>query len=207
MGSARGSPSTRPTSCSLSPRRSGCSRIICRKTRLPCCTARLASASRSSRSPWRPRSPRISRGCDGRRPGARCSTSLPRAADALFSLRGDAGLPTHACEKQKGAAAVEPCQLRLEKLGGSWVIEPAGIVASTDTLTKLERQALQALNAVALAEGATSREWQESSQMANGSYFRARKRLVDLALVKWEGKPKRYSLTGMGINRALPTPN
>ena len=141
----------------------------------------------------------------------RGSSALRGACDAMFSLKETDGALVLTSEKQKDAPEAEPVRLRLVPVGGedssSCIIEPYQGTASGPGLTPNERRALEALVQVAMADGASDKEWRENSQLPNGSYYRARKRLVDLGHVTWEGRPKRYALSGTGLSLALPTPN
>jgi len=140
----------------------------------------------------------------------RGSSALRGAADAMFSLKDQDGALVLTTEKQKDAIEAEPVRLRLVAVGGedggSCIIEPDEGAMSSQTLTPNERQALKALSEVEMADGASDKEWRENSQLPNGSYYRARKRLVDLGLVTPNGRPKRYALSGKGLSLALPTP-
>ena len=141
----------------------------------------------------------------------RGSSALRGAADAMFSLKEQDGALGLTTEKQKDAIEAEPVQLRLVPIAGSCIIEPNEGSTSITGLTPNEQQALQALSEVAMSDGASDKEWRENSQLPNGSYYRARKRLVDLGYVTPNGRPKRYSLSGLGISRSTPnsqpTPN
>lgn len=141
----------------------------------------------------------------------RGSSALRGAADAMFSLKEEDGILVLTTDKQKDAPEAEPVRLRLVPVGESCIIEPNETSVSLAGLTPNEREALQRLSEVAMADGASDKEWRENSQLANGSYYRARKRLVDLGYVAPNGRPKRYSLTGLGISRSTPnsqpTPN
>src|SRR5439155_16938747 len=89
----------------------------------------------------------------------RGSSALRGAADTMLSLKGDDGVLTLECTKQRDAVAIEPRQLRLVPVGGSCVVEPNEMQASTAGLTKPERAALEALAAVEQTDGATAGEW------------------------------------------------
>jgi hypothetical protein len=136
----------------------------------------------------------------------RGSSALRGALDALFSLKDQDGALTLTCEKMKDAPAPEPVRLKLVPFEGSCIIEPHEGAAAGSTLTPNERHALKALSEVEMADGASDKEWRENSQLPNGSYYRARKRLVDAGLVTPNGRPKRYALSGKGLSLALPTP-
>jgi hypothetical protein len=140
----------------------------------------------------------------------RGSSALRGAADAMFSLKAEENILTLECSKQKDAPAVALARLRLVSVGPSCVIEPDEATASGPGLTKVERIALEALHAVAQSDGATVSEWLagtahgRNSQLANGSFYRARKRLLDLGLVRRELKSRRYSLSDSGLDGATP---
>lgn len=136
----------------------------------------------------------------------RGSSALRGAADVMFSLKDADGVLTLSAEKCKDFPEPEPVRLKLVALAGSCVVEPYEGVLAGPLLTPNERQALQGLSEVAMADGASDKEWRENSQLPNGSYYRARKRLVDLGHVMWEGRPKRYALSGTGLGLVLPTP-
>jgi hypothetical protein len=141
----------------------------------------------------------------------RGSSALRGAADAMFVLENDAGVLTLKCSKQKDAAPVEPRQLRLVAIGSSCVIEPEDSVSASGRLEKMDRLALESLNAVALGEGATYSEWRDAAMenkhgkvsMSRATFTRCRKRLIDAGLVRATAKGKRYLLTGSGISASV----
>jgi len=153
-----------------------------------------------------------------RQKSERGSIALRGGADVMFRLAGEDGGLTLENDKQRDTAPLEPLQLRLYPIAGSCVVQPNEAVPTTGDLTAPERKALEALSSIAIADrGATSSEWLETSvgpegrkadqsQIGRGTYFRARKRLVELGFVSWDGKAKRYSLTGRGISASVPSP-
>ena len=60
-------------------------------------------------------------------------------------------------------------------------------------------------------DGASHTVWRLNAEnhyhLVGGSYYRAKKRLIDLGYVSGSKRPKRYSLTGMGLSASLPTTN
>lgn len=137
----------------------------------------------------------------------RGSSALRGAADTMFLLKQDDGILNLTCTKQKDGLAVTPQRLRLQAAGDSCVVEPLETSLHSQKLTANEQQALVALSQVAMDDGASSGEWQTTTNLVGGSYFRARKRLVDLGYVTTKGRPKRYVLTGTGLNAVLPATN
>lgn len=143
----------------------------------------------------------------------RGSSALRGAADAMFALKNEDGCLTLECTKQKDAKAAQAHRLRLAPVGASCVIEPDEGTDLPGELKDTERAALEALYAVSQADGATATEWlagtatgRNNSQMGNGSFYRARKRLLDLGFITRELKAKRYSLSPKGLGYVLPTP-
>ncbi len=144
----------------------------------------------------------------------RGSIALRAAMDAVYSLKRDGDAAVLECVKMRDGAVPEPRRLQFVPVLDSGIVVLAGAPADTDIggLSKSERAALDALVAVAIDDrGATSSEWEHAardakSQIGRGTFFRARKRLVDLKLVRWDKPSKRYSLTGAGISRAVPSP-
>jgi hypothetical protein len=143
---------------------------------------------------------------ESRQKAERGHTSLRGAADVMFKVTAEDGALKLDNDKARDSKLLDQLLLRLLPVAGSCVVQPntAGPI-STD-LTKPERAALEALAAVAQEDGATATEWLASSQLPNGSFYRARRRLIDLGLVRRELKAKRYFLTGKGIVGGLPTP-
>lgn len=145
----------------------------------------------------------------------RGSIALRAACDAVYSLKREDDTALLECVKMRDGSPPPPRRLRFAPVLDSGVVIVAGAPAETDMggLSKSERSALEALAAVAIDDrGATSSEWQHTaqegkSQIGRGTFFRARKRLVVLKLVAWDRKSKRYSLTGAGLSRAVPSPN
>ena len=135
----------------------------------------------------------------------RGSTALRAACDTMLRLRErDDGLALEV-SKQRNAAPADPIALRLQPYTASAIITTAsGALDTGDTLSRPERQALETLNAIALSEGSTSGEWLDSVPMGRGTYYRARKRLVDLGLVTRDQTSRRYTLTGKGIAAVSP---
>jgi RecA-family ATPase len=144
---------------------------------------------------------------ESRQKAERGHTSLRGAADVMFRVTAEDGALKLDNDKARDSKLLDQLLLRLLPVAGSCVVQPntAGLI-STD-LTKPERAALEALAAVTQEDGATATEWLASSQLPNGSFYRARRRLIDLGLVRRELKAKRYFLTAKGLVSALPTPN
>jgi len=139
-------------------------------------------------------------------------SSLVCAADAVFLLKNDTGVLTLEFSKpHKDAPPIEPLQLRLVPIGESCVVEPQDSLTAISELEKSDRLALEALNAIAVGDGATKSEWLsaaterkgKTSHMGRATFYRCLKRLCDRKLVACETNGKqaeRYSLTGKGIS-------
>jgi len=139
----------------------------------------------------------------------RGSSALRGAADVMFALENDDGVLTLKGSKQhKDAPPVADRQLRLVAVGSSCLVEPEDSVSTFGRLERMDRLALEALNAIALEDGATYSQWRDAAMddkhgkvsMSRATFSRSRKRLVDAGLVQTSAKGKRYLLSGKGIS-------
>jgi hypothetical protein len=138
----------------------------------------------------------------------RGSTSLRGAVDTLLRVSTDEARVL-SCEKQKDAAEFKPITFELAPAPPSCVVRTASDAweLSTPTPTRNEMAALTALSEIALGDGSSNTEWKDASRLANGSFERCRKSLIERGYValRARGQGKRYSLTDSG--KQLLTPN
>jgi hypothetical protein len=135
----------------------------------------------------------------------RGSSSLRGYVDSLLYAKynKNESLRELRCEKAKDWPAFEPIPFELLTVGESCVVMASNSVESNrgDALSVPMRQALTALSAIALSDGATVAEWKGSAGMPDSSFWRARKELVSNGYVAElkRGNAKRYSLTASGV--------
>ena len=65
-------------------------------------------------------------------------------------------------------------------------------------------RAMEALHSVALAEGATSKEWRTSTKLSESEFYRIRKQLVEWKAVTLKGRQYSLSDSGLGLLPMLP---
>jgi hypothetical protein len=113
---------------------------------------------------------------------SRGSSSLPSALDTeIFIRRDDQQIIVHN-EKQKDAPHFPDFTLEATPMAGSLVLFP--VVPGSPKLTANEAKALKQVQD---APGLRSKQWEEASDLAKGSFHNARKRLITLAYVNQKG--------------------
>ena len=89
------------------------------------------------------------------------------------------------CTKQREAPPFAPIPFRLVECNGSVIPQRAIDTGEGGQPTDKERQALDVLqNITVLGEGSPTSRWDQSCGMAHGTFYRARKRLIELGLVR-----------------------
>jgi hypothetical protein len=131
---------------------------------------------------------------------SRGSTNLPASVDTEIMVDRDDTIVTLRCTKQKEAAEFSPITLEAFPIAESLALRAVG--AHRAELTKNERAAL---NALQTSGAAKSNEWREATELANGSFQNARKRLHDLAYVKVARSL--YTVTEAGSQALGPNSN
>ena len=131
----------------------------------------------------------------------RGSTVLRGAADTMIFAKAEDGVVTVECAKQKDAAPFDKIRLELRPVADSAVVtltDPMRV--TTETLTPIEREILEALNAAFLEDGATASEWLKAQSRPEGTFFRARTALVTKGYVDpgKGGRGSRYIITPEG---------
>jgi len=110
----------------------------------------------------------------------RGSTSLRGAADSMISLKREQDRVTVTCEKQKDAPHFEPYSLTLVRVQDSCVLVTAQNSEAVSYLIPGDpnHRALSILHASSMADGLSTTAWLKVSEMADRSFYKARKYLV-----------------------------
>ena len=113
----------------------------------------------------------------------RGSTALGAAADTVMAVSKDADVLTLQCEKQRDAVEFQPIRFRLHPVGQS--VTPVRVLGAGSGLSDAERQVLEVLvEACAGNELVPSGKWHTLADVPHRTFHRARKRLLDMALVE-----------------------
>jgi len=117
----------------------------------------------------------------------RGSSALAAAADTVIAIARDADVLTMSCEKQRDATEFQPLRFRLHEVGSS-VVPRLVMGEGPSGLSAAEQQVLQALDEACLdGEFTAISRWQSLVDVPDRTFWRARKRLVDLALIETSG--------------------
>jgi hypothetical protein len=112
--------------------------------------------------------------------GARGSNALLGAVDTAVEMTGDAQAIRISVVAQKDAPCIDPFWCRLIPVANSVVL--IGAVRDDEASTSAVA-ALDTLKAIATSEGMSTSTWEAASELSHSSFYRARKWLVDHALV------------------------
>lgn len=114
----------------------------------------------------------------------RGSSALRGAMDTELELTGDAEFLSLKVPKQKDWHEPNPLGLRRMGVEDSQVIVPTGVgVVSTDEMPAAVYASYVALTEVAVPGGVSTSVWEESAACSRATFFRHRKRLLDVELV------------------------
>ena len=117
----------------------------------------------------------------------RGNTALAAACDTVVQVKEEDGRIVVTCTKQREAPPFAPIPFRLVECNGSVIPQRAIDTGEGGQPTDKERQALDVLqNITVLGEGSPTSRWDQSCGMAHGTFYRARKRLIELGLVRVE---------------------
>lgn len=139
----------------------------------------------------------------------RGSTVLRGASDMMAFCKAEDGRITITCEKFKDAPEFPRQIVELKPSGDSCVITPkhAWELTTSADLSTSEREALEALAVGSNTGGLSSTAWLAVSKLPNGTFYRARSRLLDMGYASKAGSKNRdpYVITDEG--QAAITPN
>ena len=126
----------------------------------------------------------------------RGNTALKGAMDTHVKVKQEDETITMTCDKQREAVPFPALRFRLEPAGDSVV--PVRAEDEAAALTKSQRECLETLIKISLADGTAVTAWKESvpEGMGDRTFWDARKRLVDGEYVRVQGK--RYFPTEKG---------
>ena len=129
--------------------------------------------------------------------GMRGSSALFAAADTVISCSAEDNNVTVEITKQKNRAHGNPLNLRAHPIASSIVLIQGGYTPSDDMPESVSRT-LQALVAIAVDNGITTGEWEESAGFSRKTFYRHRSDLLRLGTVENIGTDK--------MPRYRPTP-
>lgn len=119
----------------------------------------------------------------------RGNTALAAASDTVVQVKDEDGQIVLTCTKQREAPPFHPLRFRLKEFAGSVVPERAIDDSTGDEPSERERTAIEALKAIYVeGESVSSTRWEEAAEMSRATFYRARKRLIDLGYVNMEKK-------------------
>jgi hypothetical protein len=130
----------------------------------------------------------------------RGNSSLRASQDAMLLLKAEDGYLTLQSTKMRDGPALEPMRLKLQPTLESAVLvgaEDEGEEGYCKPLTKLQKQALQSLEAVATSEGCSSSVWLVSSDLKPRTFYQVRKTLVARGYVSKVGRHYAVSPDGL----------
>ncbi len=117
-------------------------------------------------------------------------TSLRGAADTAMKITKDGDLVTLECDKQRDCERFAPLRFRLEPHLDSCILRTT--TPSDDlTLSNADKDVLETLKAIALEDGVPTSIWEQSYGKNRSTFYRSRKRLIKMGLVRCE--KRRYS--------------
>jgi hypothetical protein len=125
-------------------------------------------------------------GIVGSRP--RGDTGGSGAVDTILRLEEKAGIITLRSEKVRDDAPFNPERFTLEPVGESLVLRPLAEDRLGALLTPNDLKALEALKASVVTDGLLATAWHQATGLPQKSFYRARKRLVNMGLVRSENK-------------------
>lgn len=115
----------------------------------------------------------------------RGNTARAAACDTVVQVKEEDGRIVVTCTKQREAPPFEPIRFRLVACNGSVIPQRAIEAGEGDHATDKERLALEVLQNISVSgEGSPTSRWDQSCRMAHGTFYRARKRLIELGLVR-----------------------
>ena len=119
----------------------------------------------------------------------RGNTALAAACDTVVKVQETDGVVTVACDKQRESVPFAPLQLRLVPVAESVVPELMATDEAPDELMGSDRQALQALQDIAVpGEGVPTGRWDEATGLSRSTFYRCRKKLIGMGLIYVEKK-------------------
>jgi hypothetical protein len=109
----------------------------------------------------------------------RGNSSLRAAQDVMLLLKSEDGYLTLESTKMRDGPALERLSLKLQPILESCVVVAVdGDSQPTERLTKLQMQALQSLDSVALSDGCSSSVWLAASGLKERTFYVIRKTLL-----------------------------
>jgi hypothetical protein len=127
----------------------------------------------------------------------RGSGALRGAMDVMLKVEATGSALTLTWDKVKDGPTPDPLALRLRAHDGSAIVIDDSAGRDPRRLSETEEQALDALRAIAVAGGVSCSQWQDASTevphgkggavLGRGTFFRARKRLLDLGYAVLNG--------------------
>ncbi len=117
----------------------------------------------------------------------RGNTALAAACDTVVQVKEEDGRIVVTCTKQRESPPFAPIRFRLVERNGSVIPQRAIDDSTGDEVSGKEQEALKALQGIYVAgEGVSSTRWNEAAEMSRATFYRARKRLIELGYVRIE---------------------
>ena len=130
----------------------------------------------------------------------RGNTALAAASDTVVKIAEEDGRIVMTCTKQREGVPFTPLRFRLVDCAGSVVPQRAIEDGSGDELTAKEREALEDLQAIYVdGEGVSTTRWEEATEISRATFYRARKRLIELGCVRIE-KNRNFPIVSNGVS-------
>lgn len=137
--------------------------------------------------------------------GSRGHSSLRAAVDTELEVRGGDGQVAIVTRKQRAGAEPEPLNLRLVAAGDSVALTTRLAVVDGGALPKKAEEALKALAAIEVPGGVSTSAWCTSSDLPERTFYRARKTLLDLSMVRNIGTEQAPKYLTTATAKSLPT--
>lgn len=129
----------------------------------------------------------------------RGNSALRAAQDVMLLLKVEDGYLSLESTKMRDGPALETMRLKLQPIGESCVVVAADTEPQpTARLTKLQMQALQSLERVALSDGCSTTVWLKASELKERSFYEIRKTLVTRGYVSKLAKGS-YTVSPEGL--------